>query len=217
MADKQAPRALALMDFDGTLIPGDSIVSFVRFARKKGAMPRREYLSILAQTVKYLLGGMTDAAMKTRSLRFLNALAPDRQKQLAEDFVRQELLPRVYPAGKAEIERQKKAGRTTLLVSASTENYMQYVSAALGFDALLCTPLEADGSVRRNCKGEEKIRRVKEWLSRQGLEADWESSWAFGDSKSDAAMLRQCGHPVPVNPRRALRQAFPHLKPVHWQ
>ena len=64
-------RTLALFDFDGTLIPGDSIVSFVRFARKKGVLSRREYAGILLCTVKYLLGSLTDGEMKTRSLRFL--------------------------------------------------------------------------------------------------------------------------------------------------
>lgn len=209
-------RALALFDFDGTLIPGDSIVAFVRYARQAGAMGRGEYLRVLCATVKYLLRGMTDAEIKTRSLRFLRALPQDEREKLAQNFVREILLPQVYQGGAEEIARQRQAGRIVLLVSASTENYMQYVSQALGFDGLLCTPMGEDGAVRDNCKGEGKVRRVREWLARQGVEADWEASFAFGDSKSDRFMLAAVGHPVLVNPRKELKAALPNAETVYW-
>ena len=44
MTEKQA---FAFFDFDGTMIPGDSIAAFVRYARKKGIMPRREFFKAL--------------------------------------------------------------------------------------------------------------------------------------------------------------------------
>ena len=213
----EAKRALALFDFDGTLLKGDSIVSFVRFARKQGALSRGGHLSILAQTARYLLGGMTDAEIKTLSFRFLAGLSPQRRDQLARDFVRAELLPRVYPAGRKEIARQKAAGRITVLVSASTENYMRYAAEELGFDELLCTPLEADGSVQRNCKGEEKPRRIQAWLDEQQIDVDWDESWGFGDSKSDAPMLLLCGHPMLVNPKKELIARLPEAQIIHWE
>jgi len=209
-------RTLALFDFDGTLAPGDSIVSFVRFARRRGAMGRGDFLAVLGCTVKYLLRGMTDAQIKTRSLRFLHALSPEERESLAADFVKEALLPKVCAAGRAAVERHRRSGHVTLLVSASTENYMHLVSDALGFDAVLCTPLEADLSVTRNCKGGEKARRVQMWLEENGLEADWGASWAYGDSKSDLPLLRLCGHPVLVNPKKALKRALPGAEEVHW-
>ena len=215
MAMEQTP--LALFDFDGTLIPGDSIVAFVGYARRKGALSLGGYGAVLGQTARYLLGGMTDAEIKTRSLRFLTGLTPRQRDDLASGFVRDCLLPKVYRDGQNEIQRQKREGRLAVLVSASTDNYMRYVADALGTDALLCTPIEADGSVKRNCKGEEKGRGVLEWLDENGIAADWEQSWAFGDSKSDAPMLRLCGHPVLVNPKKALRRALPDGKTVSWQ
>ncbi len=210
-------RALAVFDFDGTLIPGDSIVSFVNYARKKGAMPGKEYRRVLFATVKYLLGGMTDGQIKARSLRFLRGLSPEARETLAADFVREALLPKVYARGLEAIEENRRAGRIMLLVSASTRNYMQFVSDALGFDALLCTELEADFTVRANCKGQEKARRVEAWLKQSGIQADWAASRAYGDSPSDAPVLRLCGHPVLVNPKKALRRAMPEADEAAWR
>lgn len=213
MAEKT--RALALFDFDGTLIPGDSIVSFIRFARRNRRMSAREYASVLLQTGRYLRGGLSDAEMKTRSLRFLTGLPKETRDRLGRDFAAF-LLSRVYPEARAEIARHRKEGRLTLLVSASTENYMRPLAEQMDFDALLCTPLEEDGSVLRNCKGEEKARRVTEWLADKGIEADWENSFAYGDSKSDAPMLRLAGHPVLVNPRSVLVRLLPDAPRVRW-
>ena len=85
-----------------------------------------------------------------------------------------------------------------------------------GFDALLATPIEPDGAIKRNCKGEAKIGRIEAWLSENGLTADFASSCAYGDSKSDLPMLLLCGHPVQVNPKKALRKAAPDMETVRW-
>ena len=210
-------RTLALFDFDGTLIPGDSIVSFVRFARKKGVLSRREYAGILCCTVKYLLGGMTDGEMKTRSLRFLRSLPREEGEALAGDFVRSVLMPSVYRDGKAALQKHRDRGDLTVLVSASTDNYMRRAAQALGFDAVLCTELTADFAVESNCKGPEKARRVKEWLAQNGVAADWAASYAYVDSKTAESMLRLCGHPVLVNPRKALKKRMPEGNIVSWR
>ena len=162
-------RTLALFDFDGTLIPGDSIVAFVRFARRRGALSRREYAKVFFSTVKYLLGGLTDGEMKTRSLAFLQGLPREEGEKLSRDFVKQELLPRVYRDGKETLEKHRENGDLLLLVSASTDNYMRFTAEALGFDALLCTELTDSFAVESNCKGPEKARRVKEWLAQNGV------------------------------------------------
>lgn len=210
-------RTLALFDFDGTLIPGDSIVAFVRFARRRGALSRRGYARVFFSTVKYLLGGLTDGEMKTRSLAFLQGLPREEGEKLSRDFVKQELLPRVYRDGKETLEKHRENGDLLLLVSASTDNYMRFAAEALGFDAVLCTELNGDFAVESNCKGPEKVRRVEEWLRDHGVEADFPASYAYGDSKSDESMLRLCGHPVLVNPRKALKERMSEGQIVSWR
>ncbi len=209
-------QAFAFFDFDGTLIPGDSIAAFVRYARKRGIMLRKEFFRALLAAAGYVLGLKSAADSKNAALRFRMSLSPAAREALDRDFVRDCLLPRVYPQAKARLAFHRQAGRETVLVTASTENYMRFAAEALGADALLATPLLPDGTVGENCRGEEKVRRIRGWLREQGREADLAASWAYGDSKSDLPMLRLCGHPVQVNPKRALRKAAPEMEAVRW-
>jgi len=210
-------RPLALFDFDGTLIKGDSIIAFLRFARHLKALPGKEYARVLFHSLCYLLGRETDAEAKNEALRFLRYLSPERKYALERAFAEEVLLPRVYPEGKEELKRLKEAGHILLLVSASTENYMQFIAPALGFDALICTEIRADGLIGPNCKGEEKVRRIRAWLEAEGIEADFAASHAYGDSKSDLGMLALCGKGYWVNPRKSLLKMHPEMRILSWK
>lgn len=210
------PVRLALFDFDGTLIPGDSVVLYLQFARKKGWVNRKEYASALWAAVRYGLGRMSAEESKTAALRFRKKMDADAISHLDAEFVDTALLPRLFPQGRERVARHRREGFVLLLVSASTDNYMELVSRRLGFDGVLASPLAPDGAVRQNCKGEEKVRRVNAWLSARGLQADFAASFAYGDSKSDLPMLRLCGHPVQVNPKKKLRQAAPEMETAKW-
>ena len=210
------PVQLALFDFDGTLIPGDSIALFVRWARKKGLMTAGELLSALFAAAGYGFKLVSAKASKEKALRFLARRPAEEREQICRDFTENALLPLVYPKAKDCLRAHRAAGRKTLLVTASTDNYMRFVGEALGFDAVLATPCLSDGTLGENCKGEAKPRRVSAWLRENGLSADYAESYAYGDSKSDLPMLRLCGHPVQVNAKKALRKAAPDMPTETW-
>lgn len=209
-------RTLALFDFDGTMAPGDSIVAYLRVARRLGALSKKEYGRIGRCAIKWLLGGMDDRAFKERALRFRIGLPYARREALDQCFAQDVLLPTVYPAARACLEKRRAEGCLTLLVSASTEHYMRYIAWALGFDGLLCTQVSAEGQVGPNCKGEEKCNRVRTYLAEQGVEADFAASYAYGNGKSDAPMLAMCGHPVLINARLGLKLRFPKAPRESW-
>ena len=211
------PVSLALFDFDGTLIPGDSVAYYLRFARKEGAVSMSEFLRALWAATLYGMKHMTDADSKSVGLAFRKRHDQKYLEELDQKFVNQVLLPKVYAEGKKQIAKHRQEGNLLVLVSASTENYMRLVADALDFDTVLCTPIEADGTIRRNCKGDKKVQRVKDWLAENALTADLASSFAYGDSKSDLPMLRFVGHPVQVNPKKALRQLAPEMAQENWK
>ena len=211
------PVSLALFDFDGTLIPGDSVAYYLRFARKEGAVSMSEFLRALWAATLYGMKRMTDADSKSIGLAFRKRHDQAFLDELDRKFVDQVLLPKVYKDGKKQIAVHRRERNILVLVSASTENYMRFVAEALGFDTVLCTPIEADGTIWRNCKGEKKVQRVKDWLAENGLTADLASSFAYGDSKSDLPMLRLVGHPVQVNPKKALRELAPEMDEQNWK
>ena len=208
--------ALALFDFDGTMLPGDSIVAYTRFALARGCMGRGAYLACGAHAVGYLLGLEDENRSKTHALAFRRRLTEADREALDRAFA-ESLLSRVYPAARARVDAHKAAGRVPVLVTASPACYMRFVGPALGFAAVLATPLRDGYQAHHNCKGDEKVRRVSEWLAAQGLEADFAASFAYGDSRSDAPMLRLCGHPVLVNPKAALRKALPGSAVEDWR
>ena len=216
-ADGGAARELALFDFDGTLLSGDSIVAYMRWARRNRLIGVGDFLSVCAGSIGFTLGLVSSEDSKTRALRFRQDFPLQAREDMDRRFVREELLPKVYQKARETLRRHAEAGRVCLLVTASTENYMRYVSEDMGFHALLATPVDENGVVRHNCRGEEKIKRIRQWMEESGIEADLSASYAYGDSKSDLPMLLLCGHPVQVNPKRALRRAAPGMPVEHWK
>jgi len=217
MEQQKKPVQLALFDFDGTLIPGDSIALYLRFTRRKGLVNDKEYMIALRAAMLYGLGRKSAADSKTAAMRFRQRYKQDYLDRMDQEFVTTDLLPKVYGAGRKQLEEHRAEGKKLVLVTASTENYMRYVAQALGFDALLASQVAQDGTVTGNCKGEEKSRRVRAWLEENGLLPDWQGSFAYGDSKSDLPMLLLCGHPVQVNSKKSLQNAVPEMPRVKWR
>lgn len=210
-------RTLAIFDFDGTMIRGDSIVAFVRMGVRRGLMRWPQCAALIAQAVPYALGLLKAEAYKEKALRFYFRLPPTQRQALDEMFVRDELLPRVYPAALERLEVHRKEGCLCLLVSASTEHYMRFVAKALGFDGLICTQLDGTGRVLFNCKGKNKITGILNNLTQWNVLPDWKSSYAYGNSVSDLPILQKCGRGVMVNPKGKLRRAAPGMAMENWR
>ena len=208
-------RALALFDFDGTLISGDSIVQYTRFALRQGWMGWGAYLKTGLHGLGYLMGLENAEQSKNHALSFRRRLTEAERGSLDRAFA-DTLLRRVYPAALVCMEDHRRAGRVLLLVTASPTCYMDLVGERLGFDAVLATPMTDGVAVHHNCKGEEKTRRVLGWLEESGIDADFADSYAYGDSKSDLPLLRLCGHPALVNPKKALVKAAPDIPRAAW-
>ena len=194
----------AFFDFDGTLIGGDSIVRFCRFARKKGvagpfSLPRAALLAAL-----YGARLMSAERAKAGALAFLKDKTDAERKALADAFCQTELLPRLYPQGVEAIRAHQARGARVWLVSASPAFYLEPLKEALGLDAIIATRYEDGRIAGRNCRGAEKVLRIAEVLAARGESVDYAASTAYGDSRGDAPMLRLCAGKRAVNPKRAL-------------
>ena len=210
-------KILALFDFDGTLIKGDSIVAYLRTAKRLHAISRGEYIKSSLYALKYKMGKITEEAAKEKALAFRQRLEGRRRLALDAFFASDELIPRVYPEGKKQVEYHRQQGHLVLLVSASTNNYMDIVATLLPADGLICTRISDEGRIEKNCKGKEKVQMIQEYLQRKGIDADFENSYAYGDSKSDLPMLKLCGHPTLVNPKASLKKAVGNMPILQWK
>ena len=199
-------RALALFDFDGTLLPGDSIVRYVKMAAKEGLISPASLAGVLIAAALALGGTLSDEQGKSRALSFRARMTPEARRSFDERFYRAQIEPLLYALGMERLREHKARGDAVVLVTASPSCYMEVAAQRLGV-ALLATPADGAGRViGKNVKGEEKPRRVLAWLSEQPFEADLAASHSYGDSGSDLPMLRMVGHPLRVNPKRALRR-----------
>jgi HAD superfamily hydrolase (TIGR01490 family) len=209
MADEKVTRRVAAFDFDGTLVPADSLVPFVwRVAgvrRFVAAAARRGPRVALATGLHV---GSRDAAKAAFLRTALHGLAFDDVAAEGRNYAA-ELVRKVDPTALRRIAWHRGEGHQLVLVSASLEVYLEPLGRALGFDTVLATRLELDGRglltgglVGANVRGAEKVDRLRSWLDGEASEL-----WAYGDSAGDRELLAAADHAVRIG-----RRGFPDLQ-----
>lgn len=205
-------KAFAFFDFDGTVIPGDSIIALIRFLRRKRLSTGKQFRAAVRAGALYLAGKMTAEESKEAAYAPLAGLTLAQADALAREFCAKVLSRRIRPAALAEMERLRREGAEVWLVSASASFYLEPLKEYLPVTRVVATELAAgeDGTLTgklrgENCKGYQKPFRLAEVLASLGDTVDYERSSAYGDSRSDGPMLDLCARKVCVNAKRGLR------------
>ncbi|MHB1444138.1 MAG: HAD-IB family hydrolase [Acidimicrobiales bacterium] len=203
---------VAAFDFDGTLVPKDSFVGFLRkiggpravnsaFARSWRAMARRP------------APGWRDA-VKSELVRSVLTGREAAEVEVAANEYAREVAGMVSDPMRALLSRHREAGHATVIVSASLEIYLDPAASILGIDDVLGTRLESgpDGRLTgrllgANCRGVEKARRLSEWMAGREMTPDLVPVWAYGDSAGDKEMLQLARFATKV--RRARPRSSP--------
>lgn len=204
----------ALFDMDETILSCDSMFVYVRHCLKThpGSLFSIS-LSFLREAARYAAsGGKSLDGMKEALLLSLGFLDEPEIRSVFFDTVLQQHL---YAQAAKEIRSLKEDGYYLILASASPENYTRYITEALPFDQVFATRLDASGKIiGKNCKGEEKVRRIQDFLKRQGWEIDYEHSCAYSDSyKNDLPMLNMVQRRYLIN-SDIRKEGFINL---HWR
>lgn len=183
-------NTLALFDLDGTLTRGDTMLAFIRF--RSG--PWRYMRMFLPAAVIHALGrtGLLSAdAGKRRLMRAAFAGTPTGDVMRdAERFAKVEM-PGLMRAGAMERLRWHVGeGHRTIIVSASCSVWLAPWCAVEALELIATGLEERDGRYTGelstpNCKGEEKVHRLRAKLDF----ADFERIYAYGDTPSDRPML----------------------------
>lgn len=210
-------RSLALFDFDGTMISGDTIVPYIKRAFKHGLVPYYTVPKIIFSAIAGYFNLVSDSVAKGWSLSFLKKISGDKQEQFAREFIQEELLPNIYPKALEHIFMHRSRGDAVVIVSASPDCYMKYLTDYLPIEAMLATKTTADGKIVYNLKGNKKPEIINEWLKTNDIEPDWENSFAYADSGHDSPMMDMVKNPVMVNPKRALKRKRPDWKTEYWE
>lgn len=214
--------AFAFFDFDDTLAKGDSILPYLIYCIKRGLAPKRQLVKAAFAFLHWKLKPSTGRAAKETTLSFIKGRTVEEMDRIAHDFFLEVQSKAIFSSCLKEINDLRNRNVRIVVVSASSDVYMRALPHFLRVQDVICTECEVvdgryTGKVGKNCKGEEKVRRIQQWLEAQGLAIDRERSSGYGDSPSDAPMLLLTGTPVLVNPKKKLRARIPDGRVVHWE
>ncbi len=213
--------AAAFFDLDKTVIAKSSTLAFGKPFYKGGLVNRRAVLkSSFAQFVYLLQGADEDSMDKMRD--YLKALCAGWDVQTVHDIVAEtlhELIdPLVYAEAVELFEEHRAAGREVVLVSSSGEEVVGPIGEMLGVDRVIATRMVVQdghytGDIDFYAYGDGKQVAITELAAAQGW--DLADCYAYSDSFTDLPLFGAVGHPVAVNPDKALRKhAVEHGWPV---
>jgi phosphatidylglycerophosphatase C len=204
-AAREPARPLAAFDLDGTLTRRDTLMPFL--ARAIGR--NRAYRAVLASSLPLaravaLGGGHRDVAKAAVLGRVLAGVPLSALTEAADAYADHVVAHGLRGDIRARVDWHRAEGHELVLVSASPELYVSPIGRRLGFDAVLATRLEVDPAglltgrlLGANCRGPEKVARLREWR-----DAGVAVAFAYGDSAGDREMLALAEVPVNVGRRR---------------
>ena len=202
----------AFFDLDKTLMEGSSALHFARAAYRAGMVSRRQLARDGWANLKFRLNGSTDAGTDELRQRILDAISGQRVVDLARmgPDVLAGILPLLYREVLEEAYAHQDAGRRVYIVTAASQELAEVLAAVLVLDGGIGMRSEVrDGVYTGKPAGpftyrEGKAVAIRELAEREGI--DLTESYAYSDSESDLPMMRTVGHPVAVNPDRALER-----------
>ena len=102
-----------------------------------------------------------------------------------------------------KLKKKKAEGYTIYICSASVEAYLRFCK--LPVDEILGTKTDIkDGKytsqmIGKNCKNEEKVKRIQEVIKNHNLEIDYDLSYAYSDSLHDIPMLKMVKNRIKID------------------
>lgn len=206
------PTAAAFFDLDKTIIAKSSTLAFSRPFYQSGLINRRAVLRSTYAQLLYLLQGADEEQMD-RMRDYLKQLCAgwevEQVRQVVDEALHELIDPLIYAEALELIDAHHEAGRDVVLVSSSGAEIVGPVGDMLGADHVIATRMVvADGRYTGDIDfyayGPHKAEAVRELAAERGYDLD--ESYAYTDSVTDLPLLLTVGHPVVVNPDRALRR-----------
>jgi HAD superfamily hydrolase (TIGR01490 family) len=202
----------AFFDLDKTLIEGSSAFHFGRAAYKAGMVSRRQLASDAWANLKFRLNGSTDQGTDELRERILDSIAGQRVVDLARmgPDILAGILPLLYREVLSEAYAHQDAGRPAYIVTAASQELADVLAHVLVLDGGIGMRSEVrDGVYTGRAAGpftyrDGKAEAIRQLAAERGI--DLSESYAYSDSESDLPMMRAVGHPVAVNPDRALER-----------
>lgn len=202
----------AFFDLDKTVIARSSTVAFSGPLYAGGLLSRAAMLRSAYAHFFYHANGADHVQME-RLREQVSRMVVGWEVQQVRDIVASTLSdliePLVYAEAAALIAGHREAGRDVVIVSASGAELVGPIGELLGADRVIATRMAIEdgcytGRIEYYAYGENKAVAIRELAAERGYRL--ERCYAYSDSVTDLPMLETVGHPVAVNPDKALRR-----------
>jgi len=189
-------KTLALFDFDGTISNKDSFVAFMKFTHGTPVFVFRMAMGFLT-FAGWKLGLVKSHYTKVKALRsFYQDWTEERMTDARRRFTSEVIPTILFPKALDRIAWHKEQGHRIIVVTASCDAWLGDWTKQMDLE-ILCTEMELkDGAFtgelsKPNCRGKEKINRVKQHLE---LES-YSEIYAYGNDHGDNQMMAIATHP----------------------
>ena len=211
-----------IFDLDGTLLKGQSGTLVLKYLARRRLVSPKTALLATWWGIRYKLH-LPYRQSEARELVFgaLADLDPSTVDEVMHRFHDEVLLPRYRRQAREEVDRRRKEGCVTLLVSATFKAMADVAARTLGMDAAVATLMEKDAQGRYTGRvqgdviaGPQKYAAASAWCDKNLGQGAWELAYAYGDHHSDVDLLSRAKEAFAVCPGSTLR---PIAKKRGWQ
>ncbi|AGP31730.1 HAD family hydrolase [Corynebacterium terpenotabidum] len=206
-------RVLAVFDLDKTVIDTSASMAYRKPLADRGLISTGEMIRLLIMLGNYKLAGHDEETLDATRDTLVEMVRGRRVADLgdvAHEALHEVIVPFIYAEARDLIAAHHAAGHKVAMITASARILVTPIAEELGVDHLIATELAVGedgtftGDVLFFCKGAGKVEGLQTLAADHGY--DLPASYAYSDSATDLPLLDAVGHPVPVNPDKALRK-----------
>ena len=210
----RTPKEIAVFDFDGTCISGNSPVLLVKYLLRKGKLRPSVFARILVWGIAYKMLLPQNEAW-VRSLVFSSFEGMPKAEADAEMYAFYDdwIVSRIRPKALAVMQEHIDAGRDVWIVSATFDPIIVRAHRDIPYDHHVATEMKVDPQGRytrevegRPVEGAEKLRRIEACANEVYGAGNWKLAYAYGDHYSDSPLLAAAEHPSAVTPGPTLQR-----------
>lgn len=203
---------LAVFDFDGTCIRGNSPVVLVRYLAFRGLIALGPVLRLIGWAARYKFHlSQEEAFARQQVFTAFRGKPKDEVDQFLRKFCEERILPRFRPEAHEAMLAHIEAGHAVMCVSATFEPIMKRVMESQPIQYQVSTRMQVDNDGRYTnqveglpVEGAEKVNALKRLADDAFGEGNWVFDWAYADHYSDYELLSKANNPYAVCPKPTL-------------
>lgn len=199
---------LAIFDVDFTLTKKETLLQFYKFMVKSNFKYIIFLPKILFAGILYGLKIIDAERAKKIFISFVYGIKEVDMDIVVKKFYDKRLSKIIYEEAFNTMKKRKEEGCKIYLISASPEFYLKELYNIKEVDKIIGSKVKIEDGIYKknfigkNCKGEEKVIRLREELKKDCIEVDFKNSYMYSDSLSDLPLFEIVGNPYLINKKR---------------